>query len=426
VRVLLTNCVLLNTGDAAIAVGIVERLRAVLGAGAEFVVAGNRADVSAKYYPELRPRPLLEELFEPLPRGRRFGRVRARARELRLVAGAWCTARRLGPVTRLWLGSRAREALAEYRRADAVVATGGTYLVEAYPIAGRLLELRVALAMRKPVVLYTQSLGPFRRPENRRAVRSVLRRADLVLLRDDRSRAHLAEIGVDGDRVRVVADAAFALAPPAPHAPAPGMRVAVSVRAWPFAAGDVAGANDRYSAAIAALVERLVRAHGAQVTFLSTCQGVPEYWYDDSQVAQEIADGLPPDVSAAVRVDRDFHAPADLVERLGAFDLVVATRMHMAILALVAGAPVLPLAYEFKTRELFERLGLAEWVRDFEAVGAEELPDLAERCIAALPEIRRVLPERVAAERALAATAGDLAAAALRDQLVDGRRATTA
>ena len=423
-RILLTNCVLLNTGDAAIATAIVTCLRAALGPGTEVVVAGNRSDVARKYYPDLELRSLVDEIYATPPRGRRFGRVRRRGRELRLVAGAWCHGRRLGALSALWLGARARGVLRDIRRADAVVSTGGTYLVETYPIAGRLLELRVALAMRKPVVVYTQSLGPFRRPENKRAVRAVLRRAALVLLRDERSRRHLTDIGLDSARIRVVADAAFALEPPQRPAAAPGLRVAVSVRAWPFAAG-AAHANDRYRAGIAALVEHLVRAHGAEVTFLSTCQGVPEYWYDDSEVGASIAAGLSADVRPTVEVDRDFHDPRGLLTRLAQFDVVVATRMHMAILALVAGTPVLPLAYEFKTRELFERLGLGEWVRDFEAIDAGELTALAERFLAELPELRAALPTRVDAERALAAEAGEIAARVLLDHGPAGRRATT-
>ena len=42
------------------------------------------------------------------------------------------------------------------------------------------------------------------------------------------------------------------------------------------------------------------------------------------------------------------------------FDFVVATRMHMMILSLCVGTPVLPIAYEFKTKELAARLGIAD------------------------------------------------------------------
>src|SRR3546814_6657409 len=67
-----------------------------------------------------------------------------------------------------------------------------------------------------------------------------------------------------------------------------------------------------------------------------------------------------------VRVDDRFHTPEALRDRYAGYDMVVATRMHAAILALCAGTPVMPLAYEFKTAELFGRLGFAGKVPSIE------------------------------------------------------------
>lgn len=54
--------------------------------------------------------------------------------------------------------------------------------------------------------------------------------------------------------------------------------------------------------------------------------------------------------------------------RLQDFDLCIGTRMHMCILSLISGTPVLPIAYEFKTQELFGEIGLKEWVTDIEVI----------------------------------------------------------
>jgi colanic acid/amylovoran biosynthesis protein len=236
-----------------------------------------------------------------------------------------------------------------------------------------------------------------------------------VLLRDERSRRHLIDIGADSGNIQIVADAAFALSSPPRKAPSERLKVAVSVRDWPHAEGDPSVVNHRYREAVAAAVETLVRSHDAYVTFLSTCQGVPEYWVDDSRVADDIVERLPVDVREHVEVDHEFHTPSALVERLTDVDLVVGTRMHMLILALVAGAAVFPVAYEFKTRELSERLGLGDWVQDFEAVDRETLPLAVDRFVLALPEVRARLGSRVAAERASAADTGRLLAQAAAD-----------
>ena len=47
--------------------------------------------------------------------------------------------------------------------------------------------------------------------------------------------------------------------------------------------------------------------------------------------------------------------------------------MHFAILALVSGVPVIPIAYEFKMRELFDGLGQPDLVHDIESVTSSTL-----------------------------------------------------
>jgi colanic acid/amylovoran biosynthesis protein len=412
-RVLITNCVVLNGGDAAILYGLLDRLRAAIGPELEVVVIDDQPGDVTRRYPELDTSPRLDTTLGRSPSVRILGRIVAEVQRARVLAGAWCIGRGWVELPRLWLSSAQRSALELFRGSTAVVSTGGTYLVERYPIAGRLLELEVALAMRRPLVLFTQSLGPFTEPRHRRAMRTIASRARLVLLRDERSRRHLMDLGIAGDRVHVVADSAFALSARRPTRTDQRLRVAVSVRDWPYAAGDASATNDRYREAIRALVERLVGNRGAEVTFLSTCQGAPEYWADDSAVGVAIADRLDPGVRGAVHVDRAFRTPQELLDVLGGFDLVVATRMHMAILALVAGVPVFPIAYEPKTRELFERLQVGHWVRDLDEVSASSLPDDVERFLDELPELTGALRASVDAERRSALATADLLARAL-------------
>src|SRR5690606_35083956 len=146
---------------------------------------------------------------------------------------------------------------------------------------------------------------------------------------------------------------------------------------------------------------------GAEVVFVSTCQGNPAYRYDDAAVAASIVETLPEAIRDRVTVDADYHRPEALLDVLGGFDLVVATRMHVAILALGAGVPVLPIAYEFKTEALFERLGLGAWVQDIERVRPGTLPAVADRFIEQMPAFRSDLFERVEAQRAEAMASGD-------------------
>ncbi len=89
-------------------------------------------------------------------------------------------------------------------------------------------------------------------------------------------------------------------------------------------------------------------------------------------VARQIFAGLD------VGIDSDYHTPDELMEFLGSASLVISTRMHLAIMSLIVGCPVIAIAYEFKTLELFESLDLSRYVIDMNSVSAEWLVSTAQ------------------------------------------------
>jgi colanic acid/amylovoran biosynthesis protein len=157
----------------------------------------------------------------------------------------------------------------------------------------------------------------------------------------------------------------------------------------------------------------LIERHDALVVFLSTCQGVGEYWTNDSAIAEKVIERLPPDLRKFMFVDCGFHTPNMLIEALGGYDLVIATRMHVAILAMCVGVPVLPIAYEFKTVELFARLGLDEHVQHIESVSSPELCRAVENLLVSRSRLGKTLQQKIAEERRSAFAAGRHVAAAL-------------
>jgi colanic acid/amylovoran biosynthesis protein len=379
VRIVITNTVALNGGDASILHGLLRIVRDAFGEDVDVRVYDSHAEAAARYYPSLRFR-------RQIYLGGRLGRLpglRRMARALRarlLLAAARLRARGHEWRSAALLRRADRRAMDDYARADLVISTGGTYLVENYDLSPRILDFRFTLALERPLFFFTQSLGPFADAGNRAALRPIFEGAKGILLRDERSRGHLLELGVPAGKLAVTADAAFALAERATLEAAgarragPPRRVAVSVRDWSFfrGVGPAEGMRGLRSA-VGALVRHLVARHGAEVTFLSTCQGIPEYWTDDSRVAREIVAELPAAIRGQVAVDGGFRGPDAMLREIGGYDLVVAMRLHMGILSLCAGTPVFPIAYEFKTRELFEELGLGRHVQDVDLLEGEAL-----------------------------------------------------
>ncbi|HKS09684.1 MAG TPA: polysaccharide pyruvyl transferase family protein [Pyrinomonadaceae bacterium] len=401
-KILITNIVTLNAGDAAILYAMVDVLRTAFGYETEFVVYDKHGDMPARYYPDLEFRKLLYLAREN--HGRSF------------KLGLWSTKHGIPLLPQALLNSTERRDVAEYKNADLIVSSGGTYLVENYSLAARIFDYQLSLYLGKPLVFFTQSLGPFADPQNRQALLPIFQESIAVLVRDEHSRANLEELGVDKTKVHLAADAVFALCDvPAIESAktretsAEQLKVAISVREWKhFKTIDAAEGMKHYIEALRSLTTYLVEKHNANVTYISTCQGMPEYWTDDSKLAQIIVDGLPETIRQSVSVDSNFRRPAELAATLKNYDLVIATRMHMAIIALSVGTPVLPIAYEFKMHGLFERLGQARWVQDIESVNGEVLIEKLEQFLEALPGMRRPLFTAVQREHASAVASGQI------------------
>lgn len=419
-HVILTNCEALNGGDAAILLAIVSLVRKAW-PNVRLTLIARDATLAAQLYPEFEWLDLLAatRAFRPLMQKRILSRtLQAYATlsdklNLASVQGALSQLPQgLRSVGKQLLSSGLPQINA-YREADLVISTGGTYLVSRYNLEPRVVEFLLAKLHGLPLVLYTQSIGSLVASEWAQPVARCLTAAKLVLVRDRESRDNLAALGFDttnpdaAPEIRQYADVVFALAEEAAlnaaktrRLSAQGLRVCISVRPWTeFHHETSESGMARYTDAIAALCEHLVMARGAEVEFISTCQGTPGYSRDDSSVATAIVERLPAAVRAKVNVDRSFHSPRQLLEHLAQADLVVATRMHMAILSLCAGTPVLPIEYEFKTRHLFAHLGFEHWVQDIQTITSATLVGAFESFAAEVDTSRERLMDAVLGQR---------------------------
>lgn len=369
IKVTLSSAATLNGGDAAIVEGARAFLKWVYGEQVEPWVIDDNPDVALRYY-ELNYLPsLINAASNPNPQSFPAKAVR-HAQALRERA----------PLI-FHPSSSTRERVANHiRSSDLLAATGGTYLVDHYAWWRRLPEYETAMRGGVPLVFLTQSMGPLLGPASAiRRLRRVLEYATKVLVRDQRT-AEVVHRIAPGAHVVLAPDLAFALARQV-EAPQHSQdvrtespRIAVSVREWPyFKETSLKAGMDRYRRAVASSVSYLVRQLNASVTFVSTCQGVAEYRYDDSHMAAQVWEMLEPDVAPRVEVDRSFTPPIELIKKLSVFDLVISTRMHGAILSWIAGTPVVAVAYEPKTADLFTKHNLEELVHHMETLEPRRL-----------------------------------------------------
>jgi colanic acid/amylovoran biosynthesis protein len=391
-RITLVNASLLNGGDAAIVMGIMTEV-ALKYPGAEIVIAERNHAEAQRLHPDLT---IISDGMEP----RWSGRL---ARKADLVLQAIClilsVATALLPGLKGWTPiGRFRHLAKQCAASDLVISVGGTYLVETYFILPRLLVIALALASAPAVVLHTQSMGPFRNPLNRWWVKRLLPRCARVSFRDAQSRQHAEALTGAQPGYRVRPDVAFALTPPNRDvAPILERTIAISVRTWRhFPDGDVG--TQAYESAMADLVKTLLdNDPNLRVYFVSTCQGTRTYAFDDHACACRIVARLDANRRQRIQLDDRHRTPTEMMALLGRMNAVISTRMHMAIMSLVAGTPAFGIAYEFKTTELYHSLDLDQATMIIEEVRGQSFIPKVMAFLADETRLRCTLQPRVTA-----------------------------
>lgn len=380
-HIILENTICGNAGDGAVMIAAENIIREACGEDVKVMVFDHDAKTSQELYPEQEIHQMFtKKLYRFAPMGQKQGFKRNFLNFMSRM-GLSCAKRNLWGLCTIFMGRETARGLKAYKTADMVVTTGGAYLNENFNLRERIKGFQTDVYLKNPPVFFTQSLGPFKKLENRKGLKPVFDASPLILLRDEQSQRHLNNIMEEPQKCGLVADSVFSLAEVAliekcirDTGPLKMEKVAISVRQWPyFKERPNREGMEIYMEAISALVQKLIRDYEVDITFISTCQGLDHFKYNDSKVAQKIYDMLPEAMKSHVTITKEFHHPSEIMDILRDMDLVVATRLYMMILGLCVGTPVLPISYEFKTEELCGILGLKDIMSNIENITAGDL-----------------------------------------------------
>ncbi|MEW6522452.1 MAG: polysaccharide pyruvyl transferase CsaB [Bacillota bacterium] len=237
-------------------------------------------------------------------------------------------------------------------RSDLFLFGGGSLLQDTTSLRSLLYYLallNMALAAKKPVMVYANGFGPVSSRMGRRACRWTLDRVDLITLRDEDSRRELESLGIARPPVRVTADPAFLLEAASPETvdnilvregicrPQVG-RLVVAVRYW----------NGLDPGALAGALDRLVQNTGLQVLF------VPMHGEDDRRCSRETAALM----SQPALVLKGSYAPSELLGLIGTAHVLLGMRFHALVFAVSQAVPAAGIVYDPKVSALLSTLGL--------------------------------------------------------------------
>ncbi len=223
--------------------------------------------------------------------------------------------------------------------------------------------------------------GPIAHPLSRWIVKHALSLADYRSYRDTFSKEYLESIGFDTSTDRVYPDLAFSLADSA-GAPSPNGHRDSESRLIGLGLMDYYGQHQspeegervyqRYVADMARFARWLIEQDYSLLLLI----GDASY---DTRVKRDVIRALRESGSASDDgrvIEQPLSSPDQLTAQLAQTEIVVATRFHNVLLALLLNRPVIALSYHEKVRSLMAGAGAAEYCHDATAL---DLPRLIEQ-----------------------------------------------
>jgi colanic acid/amylovoran biosynthesis protein len=371
-----------NKGAAAMLRTVLEVLPDRLGA-CRFAVLTTypeadrpRADEAGVRVVSLRP---LELVFPVLP----------------LLAVGWLL-RRLGGSGRL---ADRHPAVRVLTSADVVVDLAGVSFVDGrgIPILGyNVLMTGAGLLSGTPVVKAAQALGPFRGRLNRLAAGFVLPRVATVVARGERTREHLADLGLTN--ADEAADLAFLLPVHDPDRDAARVVLEQAGVVGPYLTvvpsavveGYATSRGLDYPALMVRSCERLAAATGRPVVVLahSARPGEPAGRMNDLPLVRTVGErATDPRV---VTIDEDLE-PAVLRSIIGGGEVCVTSRFHAMVAALAEVVPVLVVGWSHKYGEVLHDVGLDDWALTYDELTPGTLDARLDALLAEREAVARTL-----------------------------------
>jgi polysaccharide pyruvyl transferase WcaK-like protein len=378
--ILITDGWLANAGDVASYVATTRSLQEAL-PGTRVAIASHHRGLVGHLYPEL-------DLVPPLD-------------SLAGVTWPWST-----PAD---ADRDAVERLVD--QADLVLAAGGGYLLEPYGPERRIRVYEELLERGKRMMFYAQSIGSFEDAGLRKRLQAVLAAAELILVRDEPS-LDVVRSQRPADNVHLTADEAF-LFPRTRRLSRPRSLLAtISLHPWLGSSGGEELPDSTLRPLAAALTRLLASGAAQRITLASTAQGLggPAHALeDDALAAQAVCAAVPAHWRVRIDLRSDYLRPDDYAALAAQHTAAVSMRMHGAILAALAGTPVLLANASDKARSLARRTnGAIRGLAD-----ADELSRVDELLAPLLEDPRQALhsqDEGVEQMRSLARTNAELVA----------------
>jgi len=224
-----------------------------------------------------------------------------------------------------------------------------------------------------PIIIYAQGIGPINKQINRKLVKWILNKVDLITVRDSASKELLENLGIINSSIYVNSDAAFLLKKRQvtdiinkyPHIKSlicsnSCSTIGISVR-------DFDEENKDLKRVFAKLVDDLIEYYKVKVVFL------PFKFNEDVYISEEIISLMKN--KNQIDILKTKLEPEELLSLLPQFSLMVGVRLHSIIFSAIANIPFIAINYDPKVKNFVENLCLPELLLELENISLKTIKE---------------------------------------------------
>ena len=331
----------------------------------------------------------------------------------------WATLRKVGLNIPSLLNNKV---IREYRGADIFIDIWGISFTDFFGDCigqiGSGLPLLIGKLLKKPVVKFTQDMGPFKKAATRYPARFFLRKVDLIIARGAITMGYLQGLGISR-HVYVRPDSAFVLDPSPTERidnillqeridrrPLVGMTMTTQIDRR--LSGEDRGADNKYTITLAQIADYLIDRLNALIVFIPNEMAGG---YDDVYVARKVYKNIRN--KSSVRLVTTEYGAEELKGLIGKCDLLIGSRYHSIIAAISMCVPTMVIGWGHKYSQVMEIVGMQDFVCDFEVVTFDELKARVDKLWHDRERIRAGLAARIPFIRESVLSGGKLVKALL-------------
>jgi colanic acid/amylovoran biosynthesis protein len=250
-------------------------------------------------------------------------------------------------------------------------------------------EVLVARSFGKKVVMFPNSVGPFRTFVGRYLTKIALNKCDSVLVREPISRDEVENLKIDSNVILTSDTSLLFTGPKRKIAEKCTDRV---IAVCPGVYGNVLSEKEisRYVSAHAEALDKAIEKHGFSVLFLP--HAVRGFRYDDLDISRLILGKMKHANKAEIveaRSVEEFKSMIDIV------DMVISSKLHPTVLASSGFVPSLSVAYDHKQTGFMMNLGLSDCVLAIGEITSDRLLSKIEHVWNDRKEIGDILKMRI-------------------------------